>query len=70
MGWGSLGACYWTQLSATQEVQLLGAVPGPQVPAPSQKVWVSVDEFAHATAQTVEESTLVQVPSLPATAQL
>jgi hypothetical protein len=40
------------------------------VPAPSQKVRVSVDESAHTAAQTVEELTLVQVPSLPATAQL
>jgi hypothetical protein len=50
--------------------QVKGAVPGPQVPAPSQKVWVSVDESAQAVAHTVDESTLVHVPSLPETAQL
>jgi hypothetical protein len=45
-------------------------LPGPQVPAPSQKVVWSVPESRQLAAHTVEELTLVQVPSLPATAQL
>jgi hypothetical protein len=48
---------YWQTAGgpATQATgQVSGAVPGPQVPAPSQKVWFSVIVSVHVVAQTVE----------------
>jgi hypothetical protein len=42
-------------MSAAQVVQAMGTVPGPQVPAPSQKVCCSVIESEQAAAQIVDD---------------